>query len=283
MSKFGYIKQRLFSALRQRVLGPFAQGVIYRTANGLLAAPLEDVSVGKSLGFKGAYDSGEIEELKKLVLPGDIIYVVGTHIGALLFPLAKVCKEVVGYEANPDTFEYVRMNTQLNKAQNVRLYNLAVGDSDRKIEFYQNRSNSGGSKIKPQIDQYYYTYDSPKTIEVPMINLDAHIRHEQLPAPSGIVMDIEGAEFLALKGMQETLTSVRFLYIEYVPHHLENVSGVTNDQFFAQLLPHFDHVRFMRSRPGTLDLKSNPLEFRLVIDEYFKHGHSDDLLFTKIG
>ena len=116
-----------------------------------------------------------------------------------------------------------------------------------------------------------------------MINLDVHIRHEQLPAPSGIVMDIEGSEFLALKGMQETLTNVRFLYIEYVPHHLENVSGVTNDQFFAQLLPHFDHVRFMRSRPGTLDLKSNPLEFRSVIDEYYKHGHSDDLLFTKIG
>ncbi len=283
MSRLSYIKQRLFSALRQRVLGPFAQGVMYRTANGLLAAPLEDVSVGKSLGFKGAYDTGEIGELQKLVLPSDIIYVVGTHIGALLIPLAKSCKEVVGYEANPDTYEYVRINVHLNGATNVRLYNLAVGDTARKIEFYQNRSNSGGSKIKPLTDQYFYTYDSPKTIEVPMISLDAHIRGEQLPPPSIIVMDIEGAEFLALKGMQETLAKVRFLYIEYVPHHLENVSGVTNDQFFAQLIPHFDHVRFMRSRPGTLDLKTSPKEFQTVIDEYYKHGHSDDLLFTKTG
>ncbi len=281
MSRFNYLKQRLFSSLRQRVLGPYAQGVMYRTANGLLAAPLEDVSVGKSLGFKGGYDTGEIRELQKMVLPGDTIYVVGTHIGALLIPLAKTCKKIVGYEANPDTYTYVRLNAHMNDATNVRLYNLAVGDSTRKIEFYQNRSNSGGSKIKPQTDQYFYTYDSPKTIEVPMISLDDHIRAEQLPSPNGIIMDIEGAEHLALKGMPQTLARARFLYIEYVPHHLQNVSGVTNDEFFAHLLPHFDEVRFMRSRPGAINLKSNLQEFKTVMDGYFQAGQSDDLLFTK--
>lgn len=281
MSRFSYLKQRLFSSLRQRVLGPYAQGVMYRTTNGLLAAPLEDVSVGKSLGFKGGYDTGEIRELQKWVLPGDTIYVVGTHIGALLIPLAKSCKEVVGYEANPDTYTYVRLNAQMNNAANVRLYNLAVGDAARKIEFYQNRSNSGGSKIKPQTDQYFYTYDSPKTIEVPMISLDEHIRAEKLPSPNGIIMDIEGAEHLALKGMPQTLANARFLYIEYVPHHLQNVSGVTNDEFFSHLLPHFDEVRFMRSRPGAINLKSNQQEFKVTMQGYFQAGQSDDLLFTK--
>jgi FkbM family methyltransferase len=169
----------------------------------------------------------------------------------------------------------------MNDAVNVRLYNLAVGDSARKIEFYQNRSNSGGSKIKPQTDQYFYTYDSPKTIQVPMISLDDHIRAEQLPSPNGIIMDIEGAEHLALKGMPQTLTRARFLYIEYVPHHLQNVSGVTNDEFFALLLPHFDEVRFMRSRPGAINLKSHLQEFKTIMDGYFQAGQSDDLLFTK--
>lgn len=281
MSRFSYLKQRLFSSLRQRVLGPFAQGVIYRTANGLLAAPLEDVSVGKSLGFKGGYDTGEIRELQKCVLPGDTLFVVGTHIGALLIPLAKRCKEVVGYEANPDTYSYVRLNVQMNDATNVRLYNLAVGDSTRKIEFYQNRSNSGGSKIKPKTDQYFYTYDSPKTIEVPMVSLDEHIHAEQLPSPNGIIMDIEGAEYLALKGMPLALAHARFLYIEYVPHHLQHVSGTTNEEFFTHLKPHFDEVRFMRSRPGAIQIKSNYKEFKTVMDGYFQAGQSDDLLFTK--
>jgi hypothetical protein len=95
-------------------------------------------------------------------------------------------------------------------------------------------------------------------------------------------MDIEGAEYLALKGMPQTLARARFLYIEYVPHHLQNVSGVTNDEFFAHLLPHFDEVRFMRSRPGAINLKSNHQEFKTIIDGYFLAGQSDDLLFTKV-
>lgn len=281
MSRFSFFKQRFFSAVRQRVLGPYAQGVIYRTANGLLAAPLEDVSVGKALGFKGGYDTGEINELLKLISPNDVVYVIGTHIGSLLIPIAKSCKQVVGYEANPDTFAFLKLNVHLNEAGNVALYNLAVGDSARTIEFYQNRSNSGGSKIKPQKDQFIYNYDAPKTIVVPMVSLDEHIQKESLPPPTGIIMDIEGAEHLALKGARQTLASVRYLYIEFVPHHLENVAGVSNSDFFAQLIPHFDEVRFMRTRPGSIDLKNDNEAFLRATDEYRREGLSDDLLFLK--
>lgn len=281
MSRLSFFKQTFFSGLRQRVLGPFAQGVIYRTANGLLAAPLEDVSVGKALGFKGGYDTGEIDALLKLISPPDTVYVVGTHIGSLLIPIAKACKQVIGYEANPDTFEFLQLNVHLNKVQNVKLFNLAAGDSSRTIAFYQNRSNSGGSKIKPQKDQYYYTYDAPKTIEVPMVSLDEHIQKENLPTPSGIIMDIEGAEHLALKGAQRTLSALRYLYIEFVPHHLENVAGVSSAEFFSLLTSHFDEVRFMRTRSGSISLKPNPEEFLSIADNYCREGRSDDLLFLK--
>lgn len=281
MSRFGFIKQRIFSALRRRVLGSYAQGVVYQTANGLLAAPLEDVTIAKTLGFKGGYDTREIDELRKLILPGDIINVVGTHIGALLIPLASSCKEVIGYEANPDTYKYVKINVQLNAAKNIRLYNLAIGDRARTVEFYQNISNSGGSKIKPVKDHYFYTYDSPKTIEVPMVSLDEHIVSEQLPSPNGIIMDIEGAEFVALKGMTRALVEIRFLYIEYVPHHLDNVSGVSSQEFFDLIMPHFQTVRFIRNQDRPIDLRKDESTFRGIIKEKHAQGHSDDLLFAK--
>lgn len=277
--RINFLKQRIFSAIRKRVLGKYAEGVIYNTANGLLSAPLDDVSVGKALGFKGAYDTPELKSLQEQISPSDVIYVVGTHIGALLVPLAKVCKEVIGYEANPETFGYVCTNVQLNNLSNVRIFNFAVGDTARKIEFYQNRSNSGGSKIKPQTDKYYYNYDSPKTIEVSMVSLDAHIEGAQLPTPQGIIMDIEGAEFFALKGMPQTLARTRFLYIEYVPHHLENVSGVSNKEFFDLILPFFKAVRFMRHHDGGIDLTSDTQSFHKIINSMYENGASDDLLF----
>lgn len=279
--RISFLKLRIFAAIRKRVLGKYAHGVIYNTANGLLAAPLDDVSVGKSLGFKGAYDTPEISTLQSLLSKDDVVYVIGTHIGALLIPVAATCREVIGYEANPETFEYLKTNVHLNSLTNTRLFNLAVGDSSRKIEFYQNRMNSGGSKIKPQKDSYLYNYDSPNTIEVNMISLDQHIESEKLPVPKGIIMDIEGAEFFALKGMQETLRKCNFLYIEYVPHHLENVSCVSNKDFFDLIVPHFNYLKLMRHQSEMIDIKTNPGKVLQIADDFRESGKSDDFLFLK--
>ena len=95
------------------MLGKYAKGVIYRASNGLLAVSLDDVAVGKKLGFKGAYDTPEIAVLQKFFSQDDVIYIVGTHIGALLVPIACHCCQVIGYEANPETFDYVRFNAHL--------------------------------------------------------------------------------------------------------------------------------------------------------------------------
>lgn len=281
--RISFLKKRIFSAVRKRVLGKFAKGVIYDTANGRLAAPLEDVSIGKTLGFKGAYDGPAIEALAKLLRKDDVLYVIGTHIGALFVPLAKSCREVIGYEANPETYQFACTNTQLNGLHNVRIFNLAAGDSARKIEFYQSRCNSGGSKIKPLNDSYLYNYDSPATIEVEMVSIDAHASVERLPDPCGIIVDIEGAEYLALKGMQSALAKTRFLYIEFVPHHLDNVAGVSNADFFEQILRHFSTVRFMHNHAATIDLKKGVGDFREFVDDFRLRGVSDDLLFMKDG
>ena len=279
--RIGFLKQRIFSAIRKRVLGKYAQGVIYQTSNGLLSAPLDDVAVGKVLGFKGAYDMPEISVLQKLLSKDDVVYIVGTHIGALLVPIARHCRQVIGYEANPETYGYLTFNIQLNDLTNTRLFNLAAGDSARTIQFYQNRSNSGGSKIKPKQDNYMYNYDSPNIIEVSMVSLDEHAKAEKLPVPQGIIMDIEGAEYYALQGMQSILEQTNFLYIEYVPHHLKNVSGVSNADFFALILPHFNYVRFMRIHDGVVNLQEEPNTFLTLVDDFSENEQSDDLLFLK--
>ena len=151
---------------------------------------------------------------------------IGTHVGTLLVPLAKRVKSVIGFEANENTFWYMQMNLCLNRVENATLFQKAVGNENKKIAFYQNTVNTGGSKIKPIKDSILYNYENPIEVEVEMVALDPFIAAENLTAPNGIIMDIEGAEFYALNGMQKTLSKVRFLYIEYVPHHLQNVSNV---------------------------------------------------------
>lgn len=277
--KYSYLKFKLF--LRNKLLGPYAKGVVYDTKNGLILAPIDDFMVGKKLGFKGEYNIAEVNAITEFVKPTDSLYIVGVHWGTLLIPLSKRCKKIIGYEANPKTFYFLEKNLLVNKIDNVFLFNNAAGDANKKMSFYTSTINSGGSKIKPKIDKYIYKYDNPETIEVDMVAIDEHVQEQKLPKADGIIMDIEGAEYFALKGMSNLLKASRFLYIEYVPHHLENVSGTSNEEFFNLILPHYNSVKFMSDKTKNFDISVDRKGFLTFVDSLSKLGKSDDLLFVK--
>ena len=115
----------------------------------------------------------------------------------------------------------------------------------------------------------------------PLLFADEHVQEQKLPNADGIIMDIEGAEYFALKGMSNLLKASRFLYIEYVPHHLENVSGTSNEDFFNLILPHYNSVKFMSDKTKIFDINLDTKGFLTFVDSLSKLGKSDDLLFVK--
>ncbi|MBQ4820093.1 FkbM family methyltransferase [Aquimarina sp. MMG016] len=275
-----FIILKMLVRLRKMILGPHAIGVQYETKNGIINAPIEDLTVGRHLGFKGNWDIAEIEELLKFINQKDVVYFLGTHIGTLLIPMSKKCNKVVGYEANPDNLKFLNWNINANNVSNVIAFNYAIGDTEKNITFYKNKINSGGSKIKPLKESFLYNYDNPEVIEIPMVSLDHHIESKKLPAPSCIVVDIEGAEYFALQGMQETLAKTRVLYIEYVPHHLKNVANVSNKNFIDLIFPYFDKVKLIRTQEE-IKIEDSSEELLQFLDGLASKNKSDDLLFTK--
>ncbi len=280
LKKLKYFLKNQKLQKRKNTFGPHTKGVIYDSENGLLAMPYEDMMIGKHLGFKGSWNLPEIDFLKKHIKKEDTIYIIGTHVGTLLVPLAGHCKEIIGYEANPDTFWFLKKNILLNDLKNTRVFNFGVGDRKRKITFLKSKINTGGSKIKPVINNIKYKFDNPEEVEIDMISLDEHIASEHIPDPSGILVDIEGAEFIALQGMPESLKKSRFLYIEYVPHHLKNVSGIGNKALIDLIEPYFDRVISTKTKKE-FDIKNSSeslIEFLNGLDASEK---SDDLIFLK--
>ena len=278
--RFKYYKKILKSKKRKKLLGPYAQGVIYNTENGVFSVPIEDIGIGRELGFKGSWHKAEIETLERKIQANDIIYVVGTHVGTLLIPLSQKVKQIIGYEANEKTFWFMEMNLCLNRVTNAQLFNYAVGNKERQVTFYLNTVNSGGSKIKPQKDTIIYTHDNPQEVQVQMIPLDKHIAENSLPQPTGIIMDIEGAEFYALQGMESALQSLRFLYIEFVPHHLDNVSNISTKTFLDLIAPHFKEAHFVRTNK-LITFNNDASEVLNYLDTLKAKNIADDILFTK--
>jgi hypothetical protein len=77
-----------------------------------------------------------------------------------------------------------------------------------------------------------YNYDHPGEIVVPGIPLDELFDDRTFDL---IIMDIEGSEYFALRGMAKILSKAACLVIEFLPHHLRNVSAVTVDEFLKTL------------------------------------------------
>jgi FkbM family methyltransferase len=278
--KLKYFFRTLKSKKRKKIFGPNAKGIIYDSKNGYMALPISDITIGKNLGFKGHWNFSDIQKLLQQTTQDDVIYFIGTHVGTLLVPIAKKVKTVVGFEANEDTFWFIKANLCLNKISNATIFNKAVGDGAKKVTFYKNTVNTGGSKIKPIKDSILYNYDNPKQVEVDMVALDPFIAEQSLTPPSGIIMDIEGAEYFALKGMQATLAKVRFLYVEFVPHHLQNVSNTSVEKFIKTITPHFSKAIFLKDNTQ-FDISSSEKELVKHLKTLEKNNVADDILFTK--
>ena len=81
-----------------------------------------------------------------------------------------------------------------------------------------------------------YFYDNPKVTVVQGVRLDDYLHDHDFDL---VFMDIEGSEYFAFLGMQEILAHAKALIVEFLPHHLIQVAGVTVEQFLAPLMPHF--------------------------------------------
>ncbi len=222
------------------MFGPHVSALLVNADPHRFLVDPQDNVVGRLLYKTGCYRGEELERISQSLRPADRVLVVGTHIGTLAIPLSTSCQSVDAIEANPRTYKLLADNVQLNGCQNMTLHQLAASDARGELQFLASRVNSGGSKVMPKKMAYKYTYDNPDAVTVQADRLDSVFEGRTFDV---VVMDIEGAETAALRGMPRLLASCRELYVEFIPHHLRDVAGVTVEQF-AEPLRGFERMQF---------------------------------------
>ncbi|MDO6413658.1 FkbM family methyltransferase [Sphingomonas sp. BIUV-7] len=216
--------------------GPNAFGLVVEAKRGLFVVDPEDSAVTGALLQTGEYGEDELALAATFIQPDSNVLVVGTHIGSLAVPLSKLCSSLDAVEANPSTQRLAEANLRVNACWNVTLHKVAAGETRGQIPFLINRENSGGSKRKPLVDRDFYLYDDPEQVMVDCFPLDEICGGKSYDL---IIMDIEGSEFFALKGMPRILSKAQALSVEFLPHHIRDVAGVPIDAFVDQIEPHF--------------------------------------------
>jgi len=268
-----FLKNRK-SAKISRQLGDGVKSVIVESKNGTLAVDPRDLEVGLKLRNNGSYGLDEIARINELISTQSNVLVVGAHIGSLVIPIAKNCNKVVAIEANPNNFNLLKINLNLNNSENVTAHNIAASSKKETIKFQMNVVNSGGSKRLPKNNEYMYRYDNPEVIEVQAHSLDEYLDENNFDL---VLIDIEGSEYFAMQGMEKTLSNCNTLIVEFLPHHLKNVADVTVEQFLSLIPKQFTKLTIPSKN------ETHPIDIGgVVLQQMYNNKEGDDgLIFTK--
>ncbi|MEO0225262.1 MAG: FkbM family methyltransferase [candidate division WOR-3 bacterium] len=123
----------------------------------------------------------------------DVFYDIGANYGYYTALASEICNEVHSFEPNPYIFNILKEN--FNK-DNIYLNNLAVSDKKGECSLLL---AGASSSIIDEVKLFLKTKSNFKNeIKCLSIKLDDYIKNNK--PPTFIKMDIEGAEFFAIKG-----------------------------------------------------------------------------------
>jgi FkbM family methyltransferase len=210
--------------------------VIKEIAPGVrLFIDLSDHVIGLNI-LRGRYEQDEIRFVRRMLKPGDSAIDVGGHIGFFTMQMATA----VGPEGRVYAFEPLDANADLLErsiAENgfgdrVRFQRAAVGAATgtATLTFPVETLNSGGAYL-------LRTGSAPlagnQRKDVPLVALDSL----ELRRPVRFIkMDVEGAEPQVLRGAARLLKEDQPVMLsELHPTQLERASGITADEFLAQI------------------------------------------------
>jgi FkbM family methyltransferase len=172
-----------------------------------------------------------VSDLVKNLHPDDVVFDLGANHGIYTCLAGKTLEsgQVVSFEPNPQTFTELRENVSLNQlADTITLYQAAVADKSGQATFFIDSESTGSSLAQPKQSS------STQAIQVDVVALDSLVDDDSQPHPDVVKIDVEGAEFQALRGMSTILQDeCRLLYCEV------HGSAITNSSLNPRDIEHF--------------------------------------------
>ena len=172
------------------------------------------------LSINGSFEEFETETLKKIIKEGDVVIDIGANIGYYTLLFAKLVGgkgKVFAFEPDPDNFQLLKKNVEINGYQNVVLERKALSNKNGKTKLYLCDFNRGAHRI-------FESELCKKSIEIETVRLDDYFSKLHLNEPiSFIKMDTEGSELGVIEGMRSILQENKDMKImtEFAPFSIK--------------------------------------------------------------
>ncbi|MDI9432604.1 MAG: FkbM family methyltransferase [Planctomycetota bacterium] len=174
----------------------------------------------------------DCEFFSRYLRPGDTVVDVGANIGLLSLTASRLVGEqgwVYAFEPHPRVYEYLLGNIALNRAQNIRAFNAALGDTEGTVRFADRSRGDDRSAVAT---------DDQGTV-VPCHRLDRF----DLPVASLALLkiDVEGYEKFVVQGAESLRDKVSCIYFEAIESNL-GAFGYTLRELLDLLTSHGFHI-----------------------------------------
>jgi FkbM family methyltransferase len=184
---------------------------------------------------------GDEEDLLRRVLaelsPADTLFDVGACVGMVGLHAAAQGSRVVAFEPDPAYRHRLQVNRDLNGLGNVQIVPWAVSDGPGEARLYTDGVNGLSPSLRATTRR--------GSVWVRTDSVDRALARGEIPAPTVVKLDVEGAEMLALRGMETLLASAaapRTLFIGLHPGFLPSFGSSVDEvgSFLTRLGYHED-------------------------------------------
>jgi FkbM family methyltransferase len=171
----------------------------------------------------GQYEEGSFNMLREHLSAGATLVDVGANFGIdslKAAPIVGATGHVIAVEPNPEAVRLLQANIAASDASMVAVAPVACSDAEATLDLYvAPKANTGETSLSlvnaTQEGKLAHTY------KVRARPLDDIIRESGVTRVDAIKIDVEGAEYLVLKGSQQTLDRFRpMLLVEMVEKQL---------------------------------------------------------------
>jgi FkbM family methyltransferase len=162
------------------------------------------------------FDSDGVDFIWKYLFKRDTFVDVGANIGHLTLIAAKKAfkGKVISIEPHPRIFKFLVQNIKLNRLENVKALNFAIGEKSGESHFSDIRSD----------DQNFITNGGPVAVKARTLDDLPDIGKIDL-----LKIDTEGYELFVLRGAKKTLEKTSAVFLESYEKNFNRYGYSTKD------------------------------------------------------
>lgn len=150
------------------------------------------------------------EPINEIDIDSNQIFIdIGANVGYYSLKFSSIIGKdgkIIAIEPDPDTFDILNKNYQLNNFQNIESLNLAISEKDGFLNLFRNEKHSGTSSL-------FSNSNNDDSIKIPTKTLD-NLLENRFNKIDLIKIDTEGSELSILKGATNILKITNKILIE---------------------------------------------------------------------